>query len=174
MKKLILYFTITNNIFYVSNCEQNNLLIKDKEIKPPINKTKNINYYQKSINEINKDIKECQELIIEIKLNKNHYEANVDYQSSLDELNSQLFAYQAKKYHYQYQILLLNVNKIFTSNQKQLAKELLINKIKFLKHELELKIKYLDYYGNQKIKTIKNEITTTELILQNFINRGGN
>ncbi|MBE4704422.1 hypothetical protein [Spiroplasma platyhelix] len=142
---------------------------EDGKSKPPDPIVQNIKYYQVLIKETENYILDCDEMLVEIKDNRDGYDDEVDYQSALDEVKAQRFAYQAEICDYQYQILLLEFNEKFTAEQVLEGIVIFSTRVSSLEQELKLKEKYPDYYTEKELEIIRNDIQVAKLILEIFL-----
>ena len=169
MKKAIIYFSITINIFHTNTCSSNNIFIKEDKNKPPIFETKDINYYQNLIKENQKHLLDLKEMIKEINKTKNEYENDKDYQSEIDEIIAEQFLCQANIAWFKYQIILLKA-----SNETNQSIILLNDYLDNKQQELNLKNKYSSYYSAKELQEIIDDIDKIKIILENIIkNQGG-
>lgn len=140
-------------------------------VETPELPTKDIAYYQGLITQDNNDITDCDEMLTEIKDNRDGYLDQADYQSALDEVTAEQFRLKAEVNEYQYQILLLEKQQDkFTLDQIIQGLTFLSYKKSNLEQELKLKEKYSSYYAAEELQAIKNEIAVTITLLEVFEN----
>lgn len=138
-------------------------------VKPPEPPIKDISYYQSLIKEQEQYIVDCDQMLQEIKDNKDGYDDEADYQSALDEVSAEQFSYKSLINEYQYQILLLEKeHDKFTPDQVLQGIIIFTEKSFNLAQELKLKEKYPDYYSLQELQIIKNNIKAGKEILKIF------
>jgi len=138
-------------------------------VETPELPTKDIAYYQDLIVQNNNDIADCDEMLKEIKDNRDGYDNQKDYQSALDEVTAEKFQLKAEINEYQYQILLLEKQQDkFTLDQIIQAITIFTERSTNLEQELKLKEKYTFYYPEAELQVIRNEITAARNMLKIF------
>lgn len=116
-------------------------------------------YYQDLINENKINIDDSHQLLIDNENEyKNHEISKNDYQIAKDEINAEIYHFQAENNQYQYQILLLHGHGIIAITDIAQAIFYLTNKISNLYQEKTIKVKYPDDYSQTDIETINNDL----------------
>ncbi|MDQ7983021.1 MAG: hypothetical protein REH79_02220 [Spiroplasma sp.] len=128
------------------------------ETKPPI--TKDIEYYQKLIDQTQIDVNNCREWLDQIEEDwANDKITEDDYNLLFDEVSAGLYTYQSEINEYQYQILLLEKkDDKFTLEQIIKGLTIITEKITNLKQALILEIKHPNDYPETEIEKLKNAL----------------
>lgn len=175
MRKLLAMIAIISLVTSVSllTIACHNSLVRGDggNVKPPKPPIKDISYYQTLIQEQEQYLADCDQMLEEIKDNKDGYDDEKDYQSALDEVTAEQYAYKALINQYQYQILLLKKDRNgFTPDQVLQGITIFTSKVFNLEQELKLKAKYPDYYPESELEPIKTNIKIAKELLKMFEN----
>lgn len=137
--------------------------------KPPDPIVKDKEYYEKLIAAAESDIADCDEMLAEIKDNRDGYDSEEEYQSALDEVTAEQFHLSAQVNEYQLSILFLEVPDLkFTPEQVLQGIVIAGLLITNLDGELKLKEKYPDYYTKEELAAISDNIDFATTLLQFF------
>lgn len=141
----------------------------DGKPKPPDPINKDIKYYQDLIVAAESDIADCEEMLAEIKANRDGYETEEEYQSALDEVTAEQFHLSAQIDEYQLSIIFLEAPDLNFAPEQVLrgiifASEAIAN----LGNELKLKEKYPDYYTKEELAEISDNVEFATKLLQFF------
>lgn len=137
--------------------------------KPPDPIVKDKEYYEKLIAAAESDISDCDEMLAEIKVNRDGYDDEADYQSALDEVTAEQFHLSAQITEYQLAILFLEVPDLnFTPEQVLQGMVQAGVFITNLDSELKLKEKYPDYYTKEELAEIRDNIEFATALFQYF------
>ncbi|MBW3058964.1 hypothetical protein D6D54_05150 [Spiroplasma poulsonii] len=176
MKKLLsllaifsLSCTNTVNLISCGNIANNKPHLPPSKPKEPI--VKDVFYYKKLKQEITAEIKEYDEVIIEIKNSKNDYESEEDYQIELKQTQAEKFIKMSELNDCEYQILLCQKENKFTDEKKEQAIKLLEKQINNLNSALNLlsEIKNSDF-DQKDLEKINTKIKNTKIILYKIKN----
>lgn len=166
---LVQGFLVTSVSFSTIACTNHLSGGSSEESKPPDPIISNIKYYQEKIKVNQTYIADCNEMLAEIKDNKDGYENERDYQSALDEVTAESFQLKSEINEWQYQILLLEkVDKTFSPKQILQGIVIFTNKLANLQKELQLKEKYPEYYSKLELKVIEDKIIEAKALLAMF------
>lgn len=141
----------------------------DGKPKPPDPIVRDKKYYEELIAAAESDILDCDEMLVEIKDNRDGYDSEEDYQSALDEVTAEQFHLRAQINEYQLSILFLEAPDLkFRPDQVLRGIATATASIANLSSELKLKEKYPDYYTEKELAEIRENIQLVDALLQFF------
>lgn len=167
--KTFLFLNILSMASFTPACTFNGGGSSDPTPTPPIPTPHNIKYWQ-SLKKQNISFSDnCDNMLQEIKNNKDQYDNQEQYQCALDEVTAEKYLYQAVINNCDYQILLLEKVTNFTPEQKVLAIKSLQTEIINLNQELSLKQKYPNDYSKTELSNLTKQINDTQTILNQLL-----